>query len=66
MKLTKEEIEFLIELINEYANNYSIYDNVYRNEKGELSELDFNHREIHEGLDIDKYKIISSLLDKLY
>lgn len=66
MKLTKEETEFLIELINEYADNHSAYDNVYQNEKGELSELDFNHQEIHEGLDIDKYKIISSLLDKLY
>lgn len=66
MKLTSEEKDFLINIINEYANEHSIYDNVYRNGNGKLSELDFDHNEIHEGLDIDDYKIISSLLGKLY
>lgn len=66
MELTRKEKDLLIEIINQYADELSIYDNVYRNEKGELSELDFNNKEIHEGLDIDNYKVISSLLDKLY
>lgn len=66
MKLTSKEKEFLIDIINEYADEHSTFDVVYRNGNGELSELDFDHNEIHEGLDIDDYKIISSLLDKLY
>lgn len=65
MKLTKKEKDFLVDLLNEYADNHRIYDNVYINEEGKLSELDFEHQEIHEGLDINNYQIIISLLDKL-
>lgn len=65
MKLTKKEKDFLINLLNDYANDHQIYDNVYTNEEGKLSELDFEHQEIHKGLDIDNYQIIVSLLDKL-
>lgn len=65
MELTKKERNFLIDLLNDYADDHQIYDNVYKNEDGKLSELDFNHQEIHEGLDIDNYQTIVSLLDKL-
>lgn len=65
MELTKKERKFLINLLNNYADDHRIYDNVYTNKDGELSELDFEHQEIHTGLDIDNYQIIVSLLDKL-
>lgn len=66
MQLTKTEKDFLIDLINEYADFHKTFENVLQDSKGRLYEVSFDGSIIHDGLDINDYKIINSLLDKLY
>lgn len=66
MKLTNDEKKFLIELLTSYISEHRIDDNVFIDDKGELTQIWFDRTVRHNTEDIRAYIITHDLLNKLY